>query len=129
MYYEFERRIGGGAKLYSDLDKGLRSLTNYKINEDFLHFWGTVNHNIRTHNLPAISLRSSIFFKSWEWHYRAIIGTKEEGWSQRKTFLWHKWTDRWTSKWYLMWDNGTDGWNWWESEQYYHFHSAHVRHR
>lgn len=77
MYQKFEDTIGTGPKTFSQLSKGLQSLTNYKLCTYPLGDDYTVKKNyIKNKGLPCISLRTSAIGKSWAWHYRVIIGTK-----------------------------------------------------
>jgi hypothetical protein len=108
MYDAFLKQTGTGASGYSTLNSALQALTNFGIYKDSLHLWHTVDSNIRSSNLPGVSLRSSTS-NSAAWHYRLIAGTIHEVHRTKKTFLWNTWYDYKDHYWYILRDNGADG--------------------
>ncbi|TAH50412.1 MAG: hypothetical protein EWM51_10015 [Treponema sp.] len=131
VYNWFFKKLGSyeGAHTYLQMMIAFMQVTNYSITTDNLHNWSTINSNIRSNNLPAISLRSSILWTNrLGWHYRTIIGTCDQRMKNSKSFLWMKWNEYYNNYWYYMHDNTVDGGNFWElAGQYYQFHSAHVK--
>lgn len=132
FYATFQKKIGTGPKLMSQLSKGLSDLTDYKIKNDIFHLWDTISSNIKKTNMPSISLRSSksLTADGLAWHYRDIIGIKTKNFSEKKKFLWWTWESKSSENWYLMHDNGSDsgdGKNFWEkSGKIYQLWSGHV---
>lgn len=110
MYQKFEDTIGTGPKTFSQLSKGLQSLTNYKLCTYPLGDDYTVKKNyIKKNNLPCISLRTSAIGKSWAWHYRVIIGTKTVTNNTKVTAFGKTLLNFNTyEKYYVMHDNGAD---------------------
>jgi len=119
-----------GAATFSKLDDALRSCTSYKIAKaaaDLVHKWDAVYDHIKSAQLPAISLRTSIIGKSAPWHYRVIFGTCTQKYKESHSLLGIKWYDYDYVDWYYMWDNGSDGTCWWERDnQYYQLQTAKV---
>ena len=133
LYNKYEKIIGTGPKLISQLSSGLSSLTNYKLKNDNGHMFDVINSNIKTTKLPSLSLRSSknLTADGIEWHYRTIIGTKTIA-TNTKVTLGKLTLLNFTNhdNYYVMHDNGTDGnpydYFFEKATKIYQFWSAHV---
>lgn len=111
MYQKFKNTIGTGPKTFSQLSKGLQSLTDYKLCTYPLGDNYTVKKNyIKNKGLPCVSLRTSAIDKSWAWHYRVIIGTKTVT-NNTKIAAFGKTLINFNTyeNYYLMHDNSADG--------------------
>jgi hypothetical protein len=151
FYQAVQNKIGAGATYYLfplatklSLCDGLKTLTNDRYRLDPYtakilwytvadHSWARIDSSIRNNNLPVVSLRTFTYAKvrdedDWQFHYRAIIGTKSTITSLTIKIFWWTVTSRLLEceKQYLMHDNTTDGGNWWEGWKLYQFQAAGV---
>lgn len=139
MYKAFENKIGTGAKLIGDLNKGLSAYTDYKLVSDVGHIYSVIAKNISRNN-PSISLRGSkgLTSDTIQWHYRTVIGTKTVTNTTKVTaFGYTLLTFNTYDNYYAIHDNGCDnkvqpdgkGFFFEKSNQIYQLWSAHVEER
>lgn len=120
FYYEIENKLGKGPKSFAALNHCLEKISNYKIIQNQSPDWMLTKIAMDKNNLPGLILRSSKSIDKLAWHYRVIVGYRQEKYSLKNQFLWWTWDSLSNDNYYLLHDNGAD------SGEYYFYEKSNL---